>query len=277
MARKQAVGKTKRIARREHKGAPSEKRTLQIARAIGLRILAGDYQPGSTIPVEPELCRELGVSRTVLREAIQLLTANGMVTARVKVGTAINPRAQWNFLDPALLDWLLAMGDIGPFLMKLSEFRHALEPAAASLAAVNATFEDFERLHHAYEDMAASTDNLEAWVAADFRFHQAISLATRNEFFWPVGLLLEPALIAGFRVIGSAHNQQCLPEHRAVRDAIIAREPHRAYQAVVDLMRTSDSDLVQMLASGKEKPEFAKRKGKVGSKSPRAGGIAKAS
>ena len=87
MARKQAIGKTRKIARREHKGAPSEKRPLQIARAIGLRILAGDYQPGSNIPVEPELCRELGVSRTVLREAINLLTANGMVTPRVKVGT----------------------------------------------------------------------------------------------------------------------------------------------------------------------------------------------
>ena len=172
-----------------------------------MRILAGDYQPGSNIPVESELCSELGVSRTVLREAINLLTAKGMVTPRVKVGTAVNPRTQWNFLDPALLDWLLAMGDVGPFLMKLSEFRHALEPAAASLAARNATFEDFERLHRAYEDMAASTDDLEAWVAADFRFHQAIYLATRNEFFWPVGRLLEPALIAGFRVIGSAHNQ----------------------------------------------------------------------
>ena len=257
MARKQAMVRTgKKMARPEHEGAPSEKRTLQIARAIGLRILAGDYQPDSNIPVEPELCRELGVSRTVLREAINLLTAKGMVTPRVKVGTAVNPRTQWNFLDPALLDWLLAMGDIGPFLTKLSEFRNALEPAAASLAARNATFEDFERLHRAYEDMAASTDNLEAWVVADFRFHQAIYLGTRNEFFWPIGRLLEPALIAGFRVIGSAHNQQCLPEHRAVRDAIIAREPDLAYQAVIDLMRTSDTDLMQMLAAGKGKAGF---------------------
>lgn len=143
-------------------------------------------------------------------------------------------------------------------LMKLSEFRHALEPAAASLAARNATFEDFERLHRAYEDMAAATDNLEAWVVTDFRFHQAIYLATRNEFFWPVGRLLEPALIAGFRVIGSARNQQCLPEHRAVRDAIIARDPDRAYRAVIDLMRTSDTDLTQMLAAGKAKAGFGR-------------------
>jgi DNA-binding FadR family transcriptional regulator len=235
-------------------GLPAEKRVQQMTREIGLRILAAGYKPGETIPVENEFCAELGVSRPALREAIKLLTAKGMVTPRVKVGTAVNPRSEWNYLDPTLLEWLLAMGDVGPFLLKLSELRKALEPAAASLAAQNATFEDFERLHRAFEDMAASTRDLDAWAAADLRFHQAVYLATHNEFFWPIGRLLEPALVAGFRVTGSAGNhRQCVPEHRELRDAILARDPSRSYQAAVDLMRTSHADLVQVLSAGDPK------------------------
>lgn len=266
MARRKTIRKSEpKAARRAGGDLPAEKRALQMTREIGLRILAVDYKPGETIPVEIEFCTELGVSRTVLREAIKLLTAKGMVTPRVKVGTIVNPRSQWNFLDPTLLEWLLAIEDVGPFLVKLSELRKALEPAAASLAARNATFEDFERLHRACEDMAASTRDLEAWAAADLRFHQAIYLATHNEFFWPVGRLLEPALVAGFRVTGSAQNhRQCVPEHRALRDAILARDPDRAHQAAVDLMRTSDADLAQMLAVGNQKSRFlAKPKAKT--------------
>jgi DNA-binding FadR family transcriptional regulator len=98
--------------------------------------------------------------------------------------------------------------------------------------------------------MAAAADDLDAWVASDLRFHQAIYAATDNEFFWPVGLLLEPAFAVGLRVTGMAqHQQQCIPEHRAVRDAIIARDPAWAHQAVVELMRTSEADLWQALGS----------------------------
>lgn len=244
---------------------PAEKRVLSTTREIGFRILSGDFRPGQTIRAEVEFCTELGVSRTVLREAIKLLTAKGMVTPRVKLGTIVNPRSQWNFLDPMLLEWLLAIEDVGPFLTKLSDLRKALEPTAASLAARNATFEDFERLHRAFEDMAASTHDLDAWAAADLRFHQAVYLATHNEFFWPIGRLLEPALVAGFRLTGSAQNhQQCVPEHRALRDAIIARDADRAYQAAAQLMQTSDADLLQMLGrGGARKPLLTKPKAKA--------------
>lgn len=252
-------------------GMPAEKRVLQTMREIGLRILTADYKPGETIPAEIEFCTKLGVSRTVLREAIKLLTAKGMVTPRVKVGTIVNPRVQWNFLDPMLLEWLLAVEDVGPFLVKLSDLRKALEPAAASMAARNATFEDFERLHRACEDMAASTRDLGAWAAADLRFHQAVYVATHNEFFWPIGRLLEPALVAGFRATGSAQNhRRCVPEHRELRDAILARDPDRAHRAAAHLMRTSDADLAQVLAAANRKPSFLQRpKAKLKSKAGR--------
>ena len=60
--------------------------------------------------------------------------------------------------------------------------------------------EDLERLHLAFADTLAATDDFGDWIAADLRFHQAIYFGTRNEFFWPIGRLLEPALLASFRV-----------------------------------------------------------------------------
>ncbi len=234
--------------------APTQLRYLneRVTREIGLRILNGTYRPGDTIPSELDFCVELGVSRTALREAIKFLFSKGLVTPRVKVGTIVNPRRQWNFFDPTVLEWLLEVGDIGPFLVKLWALRKTMEPAAAALAAENATFDDFEALHRALEAMEAGADDPDAWVAADLRFHQAIYAATGNEFFWPVGRLLAPAFAAGLRVTVSAqHQQQCLPEHRAVHDAILARDPARAHQAVVELMRTSEADLSQGLSGVK--------------------------
>ena len=230
--------------------APLRYLNERVTRQIGLRILDGTYQPGDTIPSEVDFCVELGVSRTALREAIKFLFSKGLVTPRVKVGTIVNPRRQWNFFDPTVLEWLLEVGDIGPFLVKLWALRKAVEPAAAALAAHNATFQDFEALHRSLQAMIEGAGDTDAWVAADLRFHQAIYAATDNEFFWPVGRLLEPAFAAGLRVTVSAkHQQRCIPEHCAVHDAILARDPARAYAAVVELMRTSEADLSQGLGS----------------------------
>lgn len=227
---------------------PPEKLIVRVSREIALRILSGIYEPGKTIPSEIEFCAELGVSRTALREAIKLLSSKGLVTPRVKVGTIVNPKSQWNFLDPFILQWLLLVEDIGPFLTKLFALRKALEPAAAALAAQNATFDDFEKLHRAFEGMVAATDDVEAWVASDLRFHQAIYIATHNEFFWPIGSLLEPALLASFRITSRAHHHHhCLPEHQAVYDAVLARQPARAQQAMIRLMEISDADLATMM------------------------------
>lgn len=233
---------------RHRPGPPPRNLNERVTREIGLRVVAGTYQPGATIPSEVELCVQLGVSRTALREAIKFLSSKGLVTPRVKVGTTVNPRRQWNFFDPTVLEWLLASGDIGPFLVKLWALRKSLEPAAAAMAAQNADFHDFEALHGSYQAMAAALDDHDAWVAADLRFHQAIYAATANEFFWPVGRLLTPAFKAGLRITLSArHQQRCLPEHRAVLDAILARDPVRAHQAVVELMRSSEADLSEGL------------------------------
>ena len=71
-----------------------------IARKLGISILSGEYKPGDLLDSEIAASEQFAVSRTAYREAVRILAAKGLVDARPKVGTRINPQSKWNLLDP---------------------------------------------------------------------------------------------------------------------------------------------------------------------------------
>src|SRR4030095_14964908 len=73
----------------------------QIVHAIGRQILSGKIRPGELLPAQPGL----PASRTVLREAIKVLAAKGLVESRPKTGTRVRPRHAWHLLDPDVMAW----------------------------------------------------------------------------------------------------------------------------------------------------------------------------
>ena len=77
----------------------------QAVDRIGGAIVAGRYAVGATLPAEPLLCEELGVSRTVVREAVKSLAAKGLLVAGPKVGTRVLPADNWNWFDPDVVAW----------------------------------------------------------------------------------------------------------------------------------------------------------------------------
>ena len=77
----------------------------EVVHTIGLQIVGGSIQPGDPLPPEDELTSNLAVSRTVLREAVRVLAAKGLVEARPKIGTRVRARSEWNILDPDVLSW----------------------------------------------------------------------------------------------------------------------------------------------------------------------------
>ena len=77
----------------------------QIVRQIGLSIMRNDFKPGDTLLSEPELSLQFNVSRTVLREALKMLGAKGLIQSRPKIGTRVRSRAEWNLLDPDVIAW----------------------------------------------------------------------------------------------------------------------------------------------------------------------------
>ena len=114
----------------------------EVVHTIGLQIVNGDLKPGDPLPPEDELTSDLSVSRTVLREAVRVLAAKGLVQARPKTGTRVRERGDWNILDPDVLSWRTEASDDHKLYEETTEIRLAIEPLAARLAATRATDEE---------------------------------------------------------------------------------------------------------------------------------------
>src|SRR5215471_2595671 len=134
----------------------------QVVREIGLSIMRNDFKPGEALLSEPELSLQFNVSRPVLREALKLLSAKGLIESRPKTGTRVRPRSDWNLLDPDVLAWQLEAGPTREFLRDALELRQLIEPAAARLAAGRATDEEIAALQAAFTAMSEAGD-LDAW------------------------------------------------------------------------------------------------------------------
>src|SRR6188472_713985 len=153
----------------------------ELVHDIGTRILRGELRPGDPIPTETGTAGVLDVSRTVLREAIKVLVAKGLVISRPKTGTHVRDRAYWNLMDPDVLAWRLETDPGDGFFVDVFELRRLIEPAAAALAAERAIAEEIAELETAFAEMEANVDrNPDEYIAADLRFHELILTACHN-------------------------------------------------------------------------------------------------
>ena len=119
-----------------HIKIPENLHNLVQIPAPALQILEAERESRPlAFPNEAELCQQLGVSRTILREAIKVLADKGMVEARQKLGTRARPRTAWNQLDPDILGWWAELGPDTHFLRDLCDVRLAIEPTASGFAA----------------------------------------------------------------------------------------------------------------------------------------------
>lgn len=226
--------------RRFESGYPRRNLHGQIVHSIGRQILKGELLPGEPIPAQPDL----PASRTAVREAIKVLVAKGLVEARPRTGTRVRAREAWNLLDPDVLAWGQDGSSAGTLLRDITEVRSIVEPAAAELAARRATPEHLAELEEAYRQMEAAMaaeglGDVHAFVEADTRFHAAIFHATGNHILEQISGVVYSALRFSFeatsRIPGSARGS--LPYHRAVVEAIRARNPERAATAMRALVR----------------------------------------
>lgn len=208
---------------------------------LARRIFDGSYDAGSTLDL-PRLMEELDVSQTVLREAIKVLMAKGLLDARQKRGTFVRPRTDWNLLDADVLRWKLAAGASDRFFSDLLELRRSIEPAAAALAAVRATAQDLAALDAALTAMAASGSDPVMHVRADASFHLALLTASHNLFFTQMYRVIIPALVERDRTVHRGEAEHPYAIHRAVVDQVRAGDPDGAYTAVLDLLDVAKRD-----------------------------------
>jgi DNA-binding FadR family transcriptional regulator len=208
---------------------------------IGRRIVTGEIRPGEQLPT-PARVR---ASRGVVREAVKVLAAKGLVVSRPKTGTRVRPPEHWNLLDPDVLAWRQEGRPRGAFLGKLTEVRLLIEPGAAELAARRAGPAQLASLQAALRDMRYALDlsppDHDAYNLADIRFHRAIVQACDNDVLEEMGAIVNTTLLVAFnaaiRVPGLA--RASLPRHQAILDAIRRRQPNRARAAMRLLVRNT--------------------------------------
>jgi len=217
----------------------------EVVEQLGLRIVRGDYPPGTRIDVEA-LEPELGVSKSVVREALRVIREKGLIDSWQRRGTFVTNRDAWKLLDTDVMMWRReAQRDDDQLLIDLSQLRNAVEPAAAALAATYRTEDDLRRLDSAFEAFSSAGDNVDRLAAADLDFHLTILSATHNELFVRLDTVVIHALSARNRIQhhpgASWHDP--VPDHRAVLEAIRQGAPLIAEAAMKYALRESDEDL----------------------------------
>jgi len=209
-----------------------------IAHYLGSAIVSGQIAPGETLTGEVANAEALDVSRSAYREAVQVLTAKGLVESRPKAGTRVLPRSQWNILDPAVVAWAFSGEPDMDFIRDLFELRVIVEPAAARLAAERRTKDDIKKMRDALAGMRRHTLATEAGRAADRDFHHAMLAATQNNALNALSASIGAAVnwTTLFKQRTRALPRDPVPDHMRVCDAIAAGDGDAASDAMRDLV-----------------------------------------
>ena len=211
-----------------------------VAHYLGSAIVSGQIAPGEKLTGEIANAEALDVSRSAYREAVQVLTAKGLVESRPKAGTRVLPRSRWNILDPQVLAWAFSAEPDVSFVRDLFELRAIVEPAAARLAAERRDKDDLKTMKDALAKMRRHTLATEAGRAADRAFHDALLGATHNSAMMALSASISAAVswTTEFKQRSRALPRDPVPDHAKVFDAIAAGDPEAAsaaMRALVDL------------------------------------------
>lgn len=216
----------------------------QVVNELGARIVSGRLGREESIDLG-RLEVELDISRTMLREALKVLAAKGLIDARQKRGTFVLPRSRWHLLDADVLRWQFSARPTGELLGQLAEVRAIVEPAGARLAAQRRDDADLAALSAALDAIAESTSDTAAAVDADLRFHRALLAASHNELLERMAAMIEVGLAARDALVHDGHGAPVegpVPAHQAVFDAVRAGDPDAAEHAMRALLDQAERD-----------------------------------
>ncbi|WP_066726631.1 FadR/GntR family transcriptional regulator [Sphingomonas pituitosa] len=209
-----------------------------IAHYLGTQIVSGTIAPGEKLTGEVANAEALDVSRSAYREAVQVLTAKGLVESRPKAGTRVLPRARWNMLDPQVLAWAFSGEPDTDFVRDLFELRAVVEPAAARLAAERRDRDDVKKMRDALTKMRRHTLATEAGRSADRDFHDALLEATHNNALVALSASIGAAVswTTKYKQRARALPRDPVPDHIKVFDAIAAGDADAAAAAMRTLV-----------------------------------------
>jgi len=218
-----------------------------IAQIRGL-IAAGSYAPGQRLPPERELGEALGVSRNSLREAVTALQAMGVLDVRRGDGTFVTDLGAGVLVEA--LGFVLDLYH-GERLREIFEVRRILEPAAVARAAESIDDETVAALREMLGRVGPEM-TLETLVRHDLAFHHALATASGNTLLAELldalaGPTVRARVWRGMTEAGAV--ERTLAEHRAIVDAVAARDPELARSLIVAHVRAVENWLERGLVS----------------------------
>src|SRR5262245_27493373 len=207
---------------------PQRNLASEVVKRIAEAIRRGWLVPGARLPTEQELMAAMGVSRTVVREAVAALRADGLVTTRQGSGAYVAAdvsRVPFR-IDP---EGLSSIDDV----LEVMELRLAVEVEAAARAAERITPRRLVPIARAVRAIEAAIRKGEGAVNEDFAFHLAIAEASGNgrfaELLEFLGRHVIPRQSVRLAMIAPAEQEQYLPrtqsEHRRIQEAIAGADP----------------------------------------------------
>ncbi len=215
--------------------APQRNRTSEVVERIAAEIQKGLLAPGDRLPTEQELMQAMGVSRTVVREAVAALRAEGLVVTRQGAGAFVATdlsRVAFRIegFDTEAIDKAVSV----------MELRLAVEVEAAALAAERATAAEKASIRRAHLAFVQAAGEGSGAVKEDFAFHLSIAQAMQNARFVEFLSFLGQHLIPRQSVRAahqegdalSAYLKRIAREHERILEAIIARDPAEARKAM---------------------------------------------
>lgn len=221
----------------------------QIAGDLGRRIVRGEFQPDSFLPIESELAQAYAAGRNAVREAVRTLLSKGMVRPGRRAGTMVLPKERWNLLDPDVMAWSLTSAATRKELVdQLTVLRAIIEPEVAAIAAASASTTEVLRIFEAFEAMEEHAHDEAEAIVADVHFHKMVFSATRNLLLMNFARAIFLLMRANFETSIKADDAfiRNLEDHRKIAEAIHARDSDAARQATRVLLHHNELDLAKM-------------------------------
>lgn len=192
-------------------------------------LIKKELRPGDYLPTENELMKNLGVSKTSIREAIKMLQALGVLEIKRGQGTRIRKHLEGTVIDPLIFQ--LIIEDEEP--RDLVELRMIFEPAYMLLAMEKATEEDIASIQAAHEKFERVIEQARQTVDDDIAFHLAILQATHNLLVIRIGetilQLFRAAMIKSLR----SNPQVALRDHTKILKAFCERNAHQLREVII--------------------------------------------
>lgn len=209
--------------------APEKSVAAEICAALTAEIAAGRIGEGEALPTERELCERFSTSRPTVREALLMLSHRGYA----ELGGSRRPRARRPSIETVLEAAGHSLREVlgeRPAEAHLEQIRQFIECGAAGFAAREARQRQIAALQDALDACERAAGDAEAFIEADIAFHRALVQIVDNDIILALHDMFVTALVRGRAPVADrmAHDRMVTEEHRAIFDAIVARDVEAA-------------------------------------------------